>query len=262
MSKNPNTFSLALVTGATSGIGKAFCYLLASKGINLIITGRDISRLNHVAETLREKVNVLAFDADLAKPEGRARIVEHIHAYSPDLVVNNAGFGLYGKAVKHPTSVQLEMLNVDSNVPLELTLEAAKVLISHNKPGVILNIASAAAFYTFPSFAVYSAAKSCVVQYSKALDIELQANDIRVLVACPGMVSTDFGKRAALGKSKGTKKFSMSAQFAAEELWWQIQKGKRCHVFDWKYRWGGYLGYFMPDAILTPILQRLIEGRL
>lgn len=258
MNKEPQNFSLALVTGATSGIGEKLCHLLASKGINLLITGRNETQLKQLTETLGRQVKVIPLRADLIIEKDRALIVEQIHKHCPDLVINNAGFGLYGNAVNYPVKDQLEILTVDSNVPLELTLEAAKALKGQKKKGTIINIASAAAFYVFPILAVYAASKSCVVQYSRALNLELKQDGIRVLVACPGMIATNFNIRASSGKMKKPHPMAMTSTFAAEEIWRQIQKGKSCHIFDWKTRWGTWLSYLLPQSLVTKILSARI----
>lgn len=261
MDLNNKHFSLALVTGASSGIGTALCHLLASKNIPLIITGRDIGRLNALAAELLPFVDVIVFGADLATLEGPAKIIKYMYEYQPDLVINNAGFGLYGEALTYETHEQLEIVQVNATTVLELTLEGARAMISAHKKGVILNVSSAAAKQVFPCLAVYAATKTFVNQVSEALDIELQPYGIRVLSACPGMVSTKFSSRAAgqpmVPKTKGV----MSADFAAKEIWRQINNGKRLHIFDWKTRWATYFSYLLPSSWSAKLLAKNIESR-
>lgn len=251
-------FALALVTGATSGIGESLCHLLANQGVNLIITGRNNQRLRDLTESLNKKVNVIPLVADLSTPMGCQQIINAIHQYAPDLVVNNAGLGLYGDAIDHSTDSEVDLLNVNAHAVLKITLEAAKTLQDKNKNGVIMNIASAAAFLVFPGAAVYAAAKAFVVQLSQALDLELQPRGIRVLVSCPGMVDTNFNKRAG---GKNPQYFSMSSEFAAEQIWWQIQSGKCCHTFDWKTRWGTWLSRLFPTKWIANMLYSTIKHR-
>lgn len=152
MIKNPQQkFSLALVTGASSGIGEALARLLASQGINLLITGRDENRLKELAQELQMHVNVTAFTADLADEKGRRSMEEIILKHVPELVINNAGFGLYGDTLNHPIPEQLKILTVNGNAVLEFTLYAAEALIAQNKTGTILNVSSAASYYIFPA---------------------------------------------------------------------------------------------------------------
>lgn len=261
MKNQKNQFSLALVTGATSGIGYALCHLLAKQGIHLIIVGRNASQLSLLEEQLQSKVNVTTLVADLAKENDRRNVVMLIKQYAPDLVINNAGFGLYGEAISHPTDAQLEILDVNGKALLELTLEAAKKLVSQGKQGVILNVASAAAYLVAPQMAVYAAAKSFVKQASQALDFELQPKGVRVLVACPGMVDTAFATRAA-GKPIKIPYLTMTPEYAAEQIWWQIQKGKQCHLFGWRTRWGVYLSKLFPKRWIAKIMQKSIQERI
>lgn len=253
------TFKLALVTGATSGIGEALCKLLAAKGIDLLITGRNVEALNRLTHMLQQHVKVVAFPADLSKD--RSIVVEKIKEYKPDLVINNAGFGIYGTALSHPVSEEMEILNVNANAVLELTLEAAKTMIQHKQHGVIMNVASAGAFVVFPYSAIYAASKAFVVNASLALDSEMESSGVRVLVSCPGMVDTQFNSRAARSVQK-PHSIAMSSEHAAEQIWWQIQKRKPCHIFDWKTRWGIYLSKLFPKKTIAHLLRNIIARRI
>lgn len=253
--------SLALVTGASSGLGTALCYLLASKNIPLIITGRDVGRLNALAVELKPFVDVIVFAADLAEAEGRTKVVEHIYEYRPDLIINNAGFGLYGEALTYTTKEQLEIVQVNAAAVLELTLEGARAMASAQQKGVILNVSSAAAWQVFPCFTVYAATKSFVNHISEALDFEMQPFGVRVLVSCPGMVSTSFSSRAAGRPVISHRKGAMTAVFAAEQIWWQIEKRKRVHIFDWKTRLATYFSFFWPTSWKAYFLSKVIKSR-
>ena len=256
-------FSMALVTGASSGIGEALCHLLANKGIPLLITGRDRNKLEHLATKLRKHITVISLSADLGKPEERKMVIEMIGKHSPDLVINNAGLGLYGDVLSHSTDKQMEILKINGEAVLEITVEAARNLKLRNRSGVILNVASSAAFQVFPQLAVYAAAKTFVTNFSESFDQEMKPYGIRILTACPGMVKTAFSKRA--GSSTITKldeQLAMAPKFAAKEIWLQIQKGKAVHLFDWKYRLFTYLGVILPKSWRVAILQRSIENKL
>lgn len=257
MNGKDTKFALALVTGATRGIGEEFCRLLAARKIPMIIVARDANRLKEVASELSKSVSVMPIAADLGTSEGRKKITEVIREHVPDLVVNNAGFGLYGEAIDLPIDQQLQMVDVDIKAVLELSLEAARALQALGKEGTILNVASAAAFLVFPLFATYSASKAFVVSFSESLDFELAPHRIRVLASCPGVVKTDFRERAG---GKYVSEPMMTTTFAAEQLWHQIVTGRRVHIFDWKMRLGVFLGrYLIPKALLAKILTRSIR---
>lgn len=256
--------NLALVTGASSGIGAALCRLLARKGINLYITGRNQERLHDIAEELRALVNVKADTFDLAIPEHRNILIANIRELKPYLIVNNAGFGLYGAALDHATKEQMELLEVDAAAVLEISLEAARTLIDAKQKGVILNVSSAAAFTFYPNFSVYAASKAFVNHFSECFDFEVSPHGIRVLAACPGMVNTKFGERAS--KNRLNKKYSLSmlkmtAEYAAEQIWWQIVNEKQTYVFDWKYRFMISLSSIIPKRFQAYFLKNILGKR-
>lgn len=255
-------FSLALVTGATSGIGEALCQLLADKKIPLIISGRNQPKLESLKKELtKQNIDVTIIAADLAHANERQKIIKLIHERSPDLVVNNAGFGLYGAALTHPTQAQMDILNVNGNAVLEISLEAARTLASNNRKGIIMNVSSAGAFQVFPSLAVYAAAKTFVNQVSQALDAEMKSYGVRILSACPGMVETEFAKRAAGSQESPNLMISMTPSEAARQIWWQIENEKPVHIFDWRTRWATYLSRCLPTSLVTKIIRSTITSR-
>ena len=254
-------FQMALVTGATSGIGEALCYLLAEKGIDLIVSGRDISKLENLKSQISQ-VKVKILQADLNDVSDIKKIIDVIRDDKPDLVINNAGFGLYGDALNYPIEKQLEILNVNGNAVLHITLESAKTLKDNKIQGTILNVSSAASFQVFPGFAVYSAAKAFVNQFSESLDFETKPHGIRVLTACPGMVKTGFRSRASGMNTKNQEGKSMDASFAAKEIWNQIVNGKRIHIFNWRYGLAIFFTrYLLPTSIVAKNLYSNIRKR-
>lgn len=254
---------LALITGATSGIGKATCELFAQKGLNLIISGRNQQELQHLQENLSRQVNVQIVQADLAIAEGRQRLIDILHAQAPDLIINNAGFGLYGEALTYLTEEQVNILEVNGRAVLELTLEAARTLISVNKRGVILNVSSSAAFQILPNMAVYAASKAFVNHFSQAFDFEVKDYGIRVLTLCPGMVATDFQTRAGGNMDKQQQaNMMMSASFVAEQIWKQIERLDPLEIIDWKVRLLTSLSFLVPKSWIAIAIERLITKRI
>jgi short-subunit dehydrogenase len=236
----------ALITGATSGIGKALALFLASKGYSLCLTGR------HNLEDLEQVPNAHIIPCDLS--EDRTPLVEYIRANVPDLVINNAGFGTYGSLISYDTDVQLDMAEVMVDAVLELTMESAKALRAAGKKGTIMNISSAASFVPMPYFANYSACKAYSRVLSEALDYELREHGIRVLCSCPGVVRTGFRKRASGGKDVRTP-FEMTALEAVIHIWRQIETGKTVEVFDWKYRWMIRLLRVLPRGLVNRMIE-------
>lgn len=263
MKNNQNgNFKLALVTGAGSGIGEALCHLLASKKINLIITGRDRGRLDSLADKLKQQVQVAIYPADLSIEAERKNLIHYLEDCQPDLVINNAGFGAYGECIAIPLQQQVQMLEVNAIAVMELSIAAAKMMAEKGMRGVIMNISSAAAFASLPLFTVYSASKSFVTAFSESFDLEMRDKNIRILAACPGMVKTNFSKRAG-SKSKKPSPLAMTADFAAQEIWKQIEKKIPVRIFNWKFRLGTFmLKYLIPKSWGAYFMKKEFKRRL
>lgn len=255
------SFKRALVTGASSGIGEAVARLLADQGIALILAGRNMERLQNLAKSL--SVSSIIVQGDLLKKEDRAQLIKTIHEEAPDLIINNAGLGLYGDVLTRETQEQLDLIELDVKALVEIAVEGARTLVSQNKKGVIINIASAAAWPIFPCFAVYSASKAFVNQFTRSFDAEVAPYGVRVQSACPGMVDTQF--RARAGGNEGDDTYGlgrMNAQYAAEQIWKQIQSGKTIRIFDLKTRLLTLLArYGLPDNLVAKAMSKSIKSR-
>lgn len=253
------TFELALVTGASSGIGEALCRLLAEKKINLIIHGRNREKLESLKKELPVTVEIVI--AELEDSMQRRKIIDIIYEKTPDLIINNAGYGLIGETLKFSTEQQLNILKVNGEALLEISLEGARALLHKKKKGVIMNISSVAGYLFRPFYSVYSASKAFVLNVSQALDVELEPQGVRCLVSCPGYVQTEFLRRAT-GKPNPIVNIPiMTSEYAANEVWNQIQKGKRVHVFDWKIRIYNFLARFLiPISLYTYLFKRSLKN--
>lgn len=246
------------MTGATSGIGNALTLLLAKKGFRLILSGRNKEQLQELKEKLPTAVIDL-FYADLSTKEGQQRVVQALWDFTPDIIVNNAGFGLYGEAIESSTEEQLAMLEVNGAAPLRVTLEAAKALSAKKKKGVIVNLSSVAAFQVLPGMAVYAASKAFLSHFSQALDFEMKGKGIRILTSCPGVVATHFQRRA--GSDLASREFVMSAPFVAEQIWKQIKKEQPLMIIDWKYRVATFFSFFIPKCLIAALVARQMKKR-
>jgi len=253
--------NLALVTGASSGIGAHLCRRLSQRGMKLILTGRDRKRLEDVAKELPDSEIVVA---DLSTEEGRATVVRIIKKCLPNLVINNAGYGLLGDVISHGAEKQLDLVRVDVEAVLEITVEAAAALKESQKKGTIVNISSAASFQPYPFFAAYAASKAFVTNFSQGVNEELKPYGIDVLVSCPGWIDTPFGVRASGGKPrKKPANRAMTIDFAVNEILWQIEKKKPVHTFDWRYRLVVWLGkHIIPKRLAFYILKKVAFSRI
>lgn len=253
-----------LITGASSGIGRALALLLGEPGRRLTLCGRSRERLENLAAELRGRgVAVTVLAGDLATVEGRGAVTAYLGSEAPDVVVNNAGAGLYGDVVDVPVDRLLEVAALDVTAVLELTVTAAKALVARGRGGTILNVSSVAAFPPFPGLAVYAASKAFVNQLSVSMDYELNPRGVRVLAACPGVVDTSF-RTSAGGDAAATSAYdlgTMTAAYAAEQLRWQMARGRRLHVFDWRYRLLLYAArHLIPSRLTAWILHRSIQS--
>lgn len=253
---------LALVTGATSGIGTVLCRLLAQEGISLIMTGTNEDRLNELEADLGKNVKVYSVIADLKNREDRQKLIRLMKDLVPDLVINNAGFGMYGEVLTHTTQEQMDILEVNGNAAIELTIEAARALIAKGEQGVIMNISSVAGFQYIPSSALYSCSKALVTHFSQTFDMEVSPHGVRVLTACPGMVATEFPQRAGGNASSHQRSGVLKKEDVAAQILSQIKQGKDLSIIDWRYALATYFSKLLPKKWTARYLQKAIEGRI
>lgn len=185
---------VALITGATSGIGAAFARKLASRGYDLILTGRRREKIKALADEL-EKAYHVAVDlviAELSAPEQVEELVQKIKA-TPDLdvLVNNAGFGASGSFVEGQIEGHETMIGVHVLAPVKLTRAALPVMMARGK-GAIINVSSLGAFTPLARNTLYGATKVFLSFFSEALHLELAGSGVRVQALCPGFTRTDF----------------------------------------------------------------------
>lgn len=188
----------ALVTGASSGIGRDIARRLGKMGIRLIITGRDESKL----EAIRQEIGanrVKVITADISRREECFRLYREASAYGVDILVNNAGFGLYGKFSVTELDRELEMIDVNIGAVHILTKLFLKDFSARDK-GYILNVASIAGFMPGPLMAAYYASKNYVVRLTEAIREELrcQRSGVYIGAFCPGPVDTNFNNTAGV----------------------------------------------------------------
>ncbi len=241
---------IALVTGASSGIGRDIARSLAKHGINVIITARRRDRLEELkAELIREygvKVQIIA--ADLSDTKQCIELHRRVKKYGIDIFVNNAGFGEFGEFTESDLNRELEMLDV--NVKAFHTL--FKLFLQDFKKrdyGFILNTASSAGFLPGPFFSSYYASKAYVVRMTQAIHEELRREHSKVSVSmlCPGPVQTEFLDKARVTFSMPPQSSSYVAEYAVRQMF----AGELTIVPDPVTKAGIYLGKLVPDFILA-----------
>jgi short-subunit dehydrogenase len=248
----------AVVTGASSGIGHELAKLLAKDGKNIVVVARSPDRLddlkNEIENNHGTKVKVLC--KDLSNPESPVEIFseleqEHILV---DVLVNNAGFCVYGKFSETKLQTELEMIHVNAISLIHLTkLFLPRML--ENKSGYILNVASLCAFLTVPLESIYCGTKALVLHFSEALANELQGTGVTVTCLCPGLAKTLFHKRASMEDTRVAKRKMMDPATVAEAGLEALKRGKGICIPGLQYKVAPFLARVLPRNTLVRIMR-------
>src|SRR5579872_6279930 len=204
----------ALITGASAGIGRELAIVLAENAYNVLLIARDEDRLNKLAGELADtyKVQARVLPQDLAQPEAAFEVFKKSRDLPISVLVNNAGFGSYGRFVETDLALQTRMMQVNMTALVQLTHLFAQPMLAR-RAGRILNVASTAAFQPGPMIDIYYATKAFVYSFSYALADELTGSGVSVTALCPGLTLTEFQQRAHL--REGGKWPMMSARSVA-----------------------------------------------
>ena len=206
--------TVALITGASAGLGVEFARQLSKRGHRLVLAARRKDRLDQLAKELG---NARAIAIDLSKPNAAAKLLADVAAAGEevDLLVNNAGFGLIGRFAELDAKRERQMVDLNVGVLMDLCRAAAPAMIER-RSGAILNVASTAAFQPGPKMAVYFATKAFVLSLSEALHEELKPHGVRVTCLCPGPTRTEFGEVAGFGGNGMFDRVAMNAREVVE----------------------------------------------
>ncbi|HCI29118.1 MAG TPA: SDR family oxidoreductase [Fervidobacterium sp.] len=194
---NLKNYKWAMVTGASSGIGKQFAIQLAKKGLNTVLIGRNTEALTEVADSIHKNSNssVVIIGGDLVSDIDM--IIDNTRKFNVNLLINCAGRGLYGDFVDYECDDYEKMIRLNIEVLTKLSYHYTKQMIQTQEGGII-NIASVAGFLPMPHFSVYAATKAYVYNFSLALWAELKPSNIHVLCVAPGKTQTQFFERAKM----------------------------------------------------------------
>ncbi len=218
----------ALITGASSGIGKEFAKIHAEKGGDLIVVARSENKLNELKKELEEtyKINVFVIQKDLTKSNAPKEIYEQVQnaGLKVDYLINNAGFGGLGKFNERELEQELAMINLNVSALTALTHYFLQDFVKNNE-GKILNVSSTASLMPGPLQAVYYATKAYVTFFSNAIAEELHDTNITVTNLMPGATETQFGKVSGMDKTEMFKK-PVSARSVAKDGYKGMLNGK------------------------------------
>lgn len=242
----------ALVTGASSGIGESMAYYLSSKGIELILTASDGEKLDKVKETIGDSVKTIV--CDLRYEEEVFKLYEKVKDEKIDILINNAGFGLFGDFIETDLDRELEMIEVNIKAVHILTKLFLQDFERRNS-GYILNVASSAGFMAGPHLDTYYATKNYVLKLTLGIYEELRRSksNVRISVLCPGPVDTNFNHVAkGIFKIKGADK-DYVAKYAIDKM----LKNKTVIIPTFKMKLAIFSTRFTPTKLLLRITYNI-----
>jgi short-subunit dehydrogenase len=218
------TKPVALITGASAGLGVDFARQLSAQGKQLVLVARRRDRLDALAAELG---NARAVEMDLSEAGATGRLMADLtaHGEQADLLVNNAGFGLTGRFAELDGPRQRQMIDLNCGALIELAHAVLPAMIER-KSGAILNVASTAAFQPGPGMAVYFATKALVLSFSEALHEEVKRHGVTVSALCPGPTATEFGEVAGFGPSNLLDKVAADSASVVRAGLAGLDKGK------------------------------------
>jgi uncharacterized protein len=249
---------VALITGASSGLGVAFARLFARDGQELVLIARRESKLNTLADEIaasgKPRPHVIAIDLALRGACDEVAAKLDALGLEPQYVVNSAGFGLAGAAGKLGIAAQAEMVDLNMRTLTDFSLRWVDALARHR--GAILNVASIAAFLPGPHIAVYHASKAYVLSLGEALAHELKDRGVRVTTLCPGPVPTEWQIRAGMDIRNFPKALVVSAERVAAEGYAALMTGKPVVIPGFANRILCAIPRFLPRATVMRLMGR------
>lgn len=259
------TMSFALITGASKGIGKNIAIELAKRKTDLLLVARSQSLLAALCANLQSEYGIKAyyFAADLSQATAPQQILTWCNSnnYSVHILVNNAGYGLSGQFDKYSEKDHVDMLQVNIISLVQLTSLFLPLLKAQPAKSYVLNIASSAAYQAVPYLSVYSASKSFVLSFSRALHYELKKTNVSVTCVCPGGTDTDFANRANIGEKgrKAGEKLNMTPEAVAAIAVDKMFARKTEVITGFVNKLGAALAWLAPKALAEKTAASIYE---
>jgi hypothetical protein len=254
--------ALALITGASSGIGLALAEELAASGANVILTARNGAALDRIAGGLAgtHGIQTTVISLDLSRPDAAAALVSAVRerGMEPDILVNNAGFATYGKFHEVPLQAQLEEIRLNVMALVELTGLLVPKMVER-RHGYVLNVASTAAFQPGPLMSVYYASKAFVLHFSEGIANELKGTGVTVTALCPGPTESGFQERAMMQDSRLLRSGLMDARTVARAGLDGMYAGRPVVIPGLRNRLLALAVRFSPRALAANIARQMQE---
>jgi hypothetical protein len=242
---------IALITGASAGLGAEFARQLSRRGEALVLVARRKDRIEALAKELG---NARAVAIDLSKANSAAKLMADVKANGEtvDLLVNNAGFGLIGRFADLDAKRERQMIDLNAGTLTDLCRAVAPEMVKR-KSGGILNVASTAAFQPGPKMAVYFATKAFVLSLSEALHEELKPHGIKVSCLCPGPTRTEFGAVAGFGGNGLFDRVAMESPDVVAAGLRGLDRNQAVLVPGWTNKLTAVSGRFAPRSVVRKI---------
>jgi short-subunit dehydrogenase len=251
-----------LITGASGGIGYELATLFAKDGYDLVLIARNEKKLRDIAADFisRYGVSSTVLVKDLTRATAPREIYEELQAknITIDILINNAGFGLFGEFLETNLQEEMDMIQVNVAALTHMTKLFLPQMVQRGA-GRIMNVASMAAFQPGPLMAVYYATKAYVLSFSEALENELRGSGVTVTALCPGTTKTDFETRANLGESKLFKSGVMDVHTVAKAGYDGLMHGKTIVVPGTQNLLLTKAVRFMPRKLVTSTVRKMQE---
>jgi short-subunit dehydrogenase len=244
-----NNRKIALITGASSGIGKALAENFAKDGYDVILAARSVSTMESQAADLKKRYNITAtvIAADLESSDGATNLYKEIEnrGFILSALANNAGYGTFGEFKDSTLQSELAMMQINMTAIVVLTKLFLPDLLATN--GKIINTASTAAFQPGPYMAVYYATKAFVLSFSEAIAAELEGTGVTVTALCPGPTASGFQDKADMHASALVKNKNLPTAAEVAVLGYRaMQRGQRVYI-------PGLINWLMVQSLrLTP----------
>ena len=249
---------LAIITGASSGIGAEFAKQLSAQGYSLLLIARREEQLKKVAQHLTTPTDLLALD--LTQKEAIDQILNFLDQRNlcPALLINNAGFGILGPTLETDFETYDQMIELNVKALTRLTLSIASLMKSQT-PGQILNVASIAAFCPCPKMAVYGATKAFVLAFSENLAMDLRPYGITVSALCPGPTRTSFWQTAGVNQTDSFDLWMSDSTTVVRDALVTLEKQKINQIPGWSNKALSIAIKFVPRNLSCLIAQKIFS---
>ena len=252
----------AVITGASSGIGRALAFEFAAGGFNVVLVARNQAALAEVAAecSRRSGLETEIIATDLSDMDALETLASALMSEGRryEVLVNNAGFGIHGDFSSTDIQQNIQLVNVQLAAALKLTRAVLPSMIER-RSGHILNVASVYSFSPVPFQSVYAACKAFLLSFSSALENELKGTGVRVTVFCPGATQTEFRSRAGIGQKRTDT--GMTAEAAAHIAYIETMRGKHIVVPGLINRFFVLLAQLLPDRTVAGLVRFINRQR-